>query len=61
MAQAQDNFKAATFDSRGIIWMYYDDIGPVPGRVEIPADKKTQFVLYVAVHPDSLTADGAEK
>lgn len=48
-------------DQRGTIWMHYKDIGPVPGKVEIPADKKTQLVWYVTVYPDNLSLDAAKE
>ncbi len=48
-------------DKRGTVWMYYKDIGPVSGKVEITVNKKTQFVDYVAVYPDNVTLDAAKE
>jgi hypothetical protein len=50
-----------TDDRHGSIYMFYKDIGPVPGTVEIGADKNTQLVGYVAVYPDNLSLDAAKE
>jgi hypothetical protein len=41
--------------------MYYENIGPLPGRVEIPADKKSQLVWYVSIRRNNLSLDDAKK
>jgi len=48
-------------DKDGTIWIYYEDIGPVPGRVGIPADKKTQLVWFVEITPKALSLDAAKE
>jgi hypothetical protein len=50
-----------TDDGHGSVYMFYKDIGPVPGKVEISADKRTQLVWYVAVYPDNLSLDAAKE
>lgn len=42
-------------DYEGKTWLYYQDIGPVPGRVEIIGDRKTRIVESVTISPAQLS------
>jgi hypothetical protein len=49
-------------DGRGGYWIYYQDIGPVPGRVEIIGDSMTRLIETVVVYPSKkLSVQDAEK
>ena len=41
-------------------WIYYRDLGPAPGRVEIIADTKTTVIESVNVYPNDLTLGKAK-
>ena len=34
-------------DRRGTLWIYYDDIAPAPGRVELVGDVKTKTIQEI--------------
>jgi hypothetical protein len=41
-------------------WIYYKDLGPAPGEVEIIADTKTTVIESVNVYPTELTLEKAK-
>jgi len=41
-------------------WIYYKDLGPAPGRVEIIADTKTAVIESVNVYPTDLPMEKAK-
>jgi hypothetical protein len=57
LGQPRDSFRGGM----GTDWLYYSDVGPVPGKVEIIADSKTGLIEGVSVYPDNLTLKEATK
>ena len=49
LGQPRDSFRGAM----GTDWLYYSDVGPIPGKVEIIADSTTGLIEGVSVYPDS--------
>ncbi len=48
-------------DDAGTTWLYYVDVGPVPGKVEFIADSATGRIETVEVSPAKLPLKGAQK
>lgn len=48
-------------DNSGTTWLYYRNVGPVPGKVEMQADTKSEILQLVSVFPDNLFLEGARK
>jgi hypothetical protein len=48
-------------DRTGATWLYYNDIGPVPGRVEVVSGTNSQTIDFVTVYPNDLSLDDAKK
>jgi len=42
-------------DRQGLVWLYYSDIGPAKGRIEMIADQKTGVIANISLTPSSLT------
>jgi hypothetical protein len=42
-------------DRRGTLWIYYDDIAPAPGRVELVGDVKTTTINAIDWSPSAMT------
>lgn len=41
------------------LWLYYSDIGPVPGRLEIIASSSTDVIDTIVLYPSKLTVSEA--
>src|SRR5579862_3788411 len=48
-------------DGAGTTWLYYVDVGPVPGKVEFIADSATGRIETVEVSPTKLPLKEAQK
>jgi hypothetical protein len=48
-------------DNYGITWLYYRDIGPVPGKVEVQADSKSKVIRIITISPERLSLENAKK
>ena len=44
----------------GVTWLYYDSLGPVPGKVEMVTKPKTTVISSVAINAESLTEKEAK-
>lgn len=48
-------------DNAGATWVYYRDVGPAAGKVEIIADSKSGMIDSVVVYPSNLSVEEAKK
>jgi hypothetical protein len=48
-------------DVTGVTWLYYTDLGPVSGKVEVVAITRTQKINAIILYPDYLTLAAAKQ
>jgi hypothetical protein len=47
-------------DGDGTTWVYYENIGPVPGRVEMIGDTKSGVIESITISTEGLSLDSAK-
>jgi hypothetical protein len=47
-------------DASNAHWLYYRDIGPVPGEVEVIASSKTGIIEILTIYPENVSVASAK-